>query len=119
MPDAGAQLALAIFAVQAACILVVARAGYFLGILGATATATATAIFLCIALSAVLYFAAYEPGWQVLLVSALVVSIIVLLPSRPMLVAPKFHWINGRILIGLAGAAVIDWLISPNTISAF
>lgn len=115
MLNAGSQMALVIFAVQAACILVVARAGHFFGVLGAIAAA----ISLWIAVTAVLHFALYEPGSQVLHILALSVATVFLFPFLPMLMAGKFHWLKGRILLGLVAAAVIAWLISPNTISTY
>ena len=113
MLNGGLQLALAIFALQATCILVVARAGHSFGVSGATAAA----LSLWFVFAGILYFSFYEPGLQFLLITALLVSIVFLLPLMPVLVAAKFHWLKGRILIGLAGAAVIAWLISPNYFS--
>lgn len=111
-------MSLASFAILAACVLVIARVGFYFGARGAFFSVAT----LWVAATSLLQFslAGYDKLWPELLDIAAVLWIPFGLISVPMLLLKNSDWLRGRIIGGLAGALVVAfnvWLTAPNLIS--
>jgi hypothetical protein len=115
MLDASFQFALVLFAIAAACALVIARAGQSFGALGAIIAV----LSLWIVLTTVVYLDSYDfdPGWPTLIPSGIFTSIPLVFILLPMLIAANGHWLRSRLFMGLAGAGIYAWLVTPRVIS--
>ena len=118
MLDVKSQIVLGLYVIVAACVLVIARVGHFVGALGATVTALSLWIVLTACLQATLLD--FDDGWRDLLIVALFTSTPLFVVFLPMLLSTSHNWLRGRLTMGVAGAVVyawVMWLVVPSVIS--
>jgi hypothetical protein len=116
MLDASSQFALSLFAFMAFFVLVISRAGHHFGGPGATLAVLA----LWVALTTAVYFDSHDliPGWRGFLASSFFTGTpLIVFIFLPMLFTFGGQWLRSRLVVGLIGAAVFAWLLTPNVIS--